>query len=63
MVQTGSRTEQNQQNRFWFSSALGLSVRFSVLQKWLKNRTELIFGIASHVTIRLQYRSRECALS
>jgi len=55
MVQTGSRTEQNRQNRFFrfrfqfqFSSAMGLSVRFLVLQKWLKNRTELNFGIANN---------------
>ena len=54
MVQTGSRTEQNWQNwffwfrfRFQFSSAMGLLVRFSVLQKWLKNQTELNFGITT----------------
>jgi len=35
------------QFQFQFSSAMGLSVWFSVLQKWLKNRTELNFGIAN----------------
>jgi len=52
-VRTGPRTEQNWQNRFFrFSSGSGLVqprdplVQFPVLQKLLKNRTELNFGIA-----------------
>ncbi|KAF8809194.1 hypothetical protein BYT27DRAFT_7284279 [Phlegmacium glaucopus] len=50
-VRTGSRTGQNRQNRFYrfwfrfrFSSMRNPSVRFSVLQKRLKNRTEPNFG-------------------
>ncbi|KAF8816996.1 hypothetical protein BYT27DRAFT_7219551 [Phlegmacium glaucopus] len=55
-VRTGSRTELNCENRFYwfrfwfqFSSAGDPSVRFSVLQKWLKNRTEPNFGNTSPV--------------